>query len=88
MPAGSQGYIIEQAIVQIRICDSINRRRFKMNLQRAKEISVSPVMAHVTWNGTPVYIQHVDETNEMARIYPLDRPENEQDVPIRNLIEH
>ncbi len=45
-------------------------------------------MAHVTYNGVPVYIQRVDAQNETARIYPLDQPENEQDVPLSSLVEH
>jgi small acid-soluble spore protein H (minor) len=44
-------------------------------------------MTNVTYQGIPVYIQNVDEQNEMARIYPLDQPENEQSVPLNNLIE-
>ncbi|UUZ83919.1 small acid-soluble spore protein H [Paenibacillus sp. P26] len=59
-----------------------------MNKQRAAEIAASPVMAHVTYEGVPIYIQHVDEDNETARIYPLDEPENEQEVPLNNLEEH
>ncbi|MGG1663332.1 small acid-soluble spore protein H [Brevibacillus sp. NRS-1366] len=59
-----------------------------MNNQRAKEIAASPVMANVTCNGIPVYIQHVDEETEMARIYPLGEPENEQNVPLDSLKEH
>lgn len=59
-----------------------------MNTQRASEIAESPVMCHVTFNGTPVYIQHVDENNETARIYPLGEPQNEQEVPVNQLIEH
>ncbi|AIQ12215.1 small acid-soluble spore protein H [Paenibacillus durus] len=58
-----------------------------MNTQRAQEIAASPIMEHVTYEGTPIYIQHVDENTGMARIYPLDRPENEQTVPVRSLIE-
>ncbi|MFK7691200.1 H-type small acid-soluble spore protein [Paenibacillus sp. HJGM_3] len=58
-----------------------------MNTQRAQEISVSPVMADVRWNGTPIYIQHVDAANEMARIFPLGRPDQEQEVPVRSLVE-
>jgi small acid-soluble spore protein H (minor) len=58
-----------------------------MNTQRAKEISTSPVMVNVICNGVPVYIQHVDENNETARIYPLDEPEKEQVVALSNLIE-
>ena len=59
-----------------------------MNKQRAMEIAASPVMANVTCNGVPIYIQHVDEDNETARIYPLNQPENEQNVPLGSLIEH
>lgn len=58
-----------------------------MNKQRAKEIAASPVMQNVTLNGVPVYIQHVDEDAETARIYPLDEPENEQNVSLGQLIE-
>jgi small acid-soluble spore protein H (minor) len=58
-----------------------------MNNQRAQEIAVSPTMVDVTYNGTPIYIQHVDEKNETARIYPLDKPENEQSVPLSSLVE-
>ncbi len=59
-----------------------------MNKQRAQEIAASPVMANVTFDGVPIYIQHVDENNETARIYPLDEPENEQTVPLNSLVEH
>jgi small acid-soluble spore protein H (minor) len=58
-----------------------------MNNQRAQEIAVTPTMVDVTYNGTPIYIQHVDEKNETARIYPLDKPENEQSVPLSSLVE-
>ncbi|EEM86103.1 H-type small acid-soluble spore protein [Bacillus thuringiensis serovar vazensis] len=59
-----------------------------MNKQRAKEIAASPVMANVTYNGVPIYIQNVTENNETARIYPLNEPEKEQEIPLSNLIEH
>lgn len=58
-----------------------------MNKQRAKEIAASPVMANVTCNGIPIYIQHVDEETDMARIYPLGQPDNEQTVPVNSLKE-
>jgi len=58
-----------------------------MNTQRAQEIIESPNIINVTYQGTKVYIQHVDEHNEMARIYPLNKPENEQTVPLHSLIE-
>ncbi|MGC8227605.1 small acid-soluble spore protein H [Pseudobacillus badius] len=59
-----------------------------MNKQRAKEIADSPIMKHVTYQGMPIYIQHVDEENETARIYRLDEPEHEQTVSLNNLEEH
>jgi len=45
-------------------------------------------MVHVTYKGMPIYIQRVTEENEVARIYPLDHPENEQEVPLGSLEEH
>ncbi|PYZ96471.1 small acid-soluble spore protein H [Alteribacter lacisalsi] len=59
-----------------------------MQAGRASEISQSPVMANVTYFETPVYIQHVDEQNGTARIFPLDNPEQEQEVPLSQLTEH
>ncbi|MDE3838844.1 small acid-soluble spore protein H [Bacillus methanolicus] len=59
-----------------------------MNSQRAQEIAASPVMANVTYNGVPIYIQNVDEKNETATIYPLDEPENIQNVSLSSLTEH
>ena len=59
-----------------------------VNVQRAEEISQSPLIAKVTYNGEKVYIQHVDKDKHTARIYPLDDPQNEQEVPITKLIEH
>lgn len=58
-----------------------------MNIHRAQEIAASPIMANVLLNGTPIYIQHVDEDRETARVFPLDQPENEQEVPLDLLIE-
>lgn len=58
-----------------------------MHKRRAQEISASPIMANVSYNETPIYIQHVDEKNETARINPLDDPENEQDVSLNELKE-
>jgi small acid-soluble spore protein H (minor) len=59
-----------------------------MNTKRAAEIAASPVMANVTHEEVLVYIQHVDEDNETARIYTLDNPEEEQNVPTNRLVEH
>ena len=34
-----------------------------------------------------IYIQHVDENNGTARIYELDNPQIEQEVPLSSLKE-
>lgn len=59
-----------------------------MNTQRAQEIAESSVMANVTYQGTSIYIQHVDHDKETARIYPLNESEQELEVPIQSLVEH
>jgi small acid-soluble spore protein H (minor) len=58
-----------------------------MNVGRAKEIVESADVISVTYEGTPVIIQHVDESSKMARIYSRTNPEEERDVPVLNLIE-
>ncbi|MCP3031888.1 H-type small acid-soluble spore protein [Halobacillus sp. A1] len=58
-----------------------------MNRQRAEEIAASPVMASVTFNNMKVYIQHVNENGETARIYDLSDPKNELDVSLDELNE-
>ncbi|MFM9281176.1 small acid-soluble spore protein H [Paenibacillus jiagnxiensis] len=58
-----------------------------MNIQRAQEIAASPVMANVLCDGAQIYIQHVDEQNETARIYPLGNPQEEREVPLYALTE-
>ncbi|MFZ4453225.1 H-type small acid-soluble spore protein [Salibacterium aidingense] len=59
-----------------------------MDVLRAQEISESPVMADVTYDGTPIYIQHVYEESNTARIYSLDDPDQELTVPLYHLEEH
>ncbi|MEH7492443.1 H-type small acid-soluble spore protein [Neobacillus sp. 3P2-tot-E-2] len=58
-----------------------------MNVGRAKEIADSMDMINVTYEGTPVIIQHVDDNTKMARVYSKSDPENELEVPVLNLIE-
>lgn len=55
--------------------------------KRAKEIASSPVMADVTFNGSKVYIESVDENNGTAVIHFLDQPQTKQEVPTNNLVE-
>ncbi|MEA4847462.1 MAG: H-type small acid-soluble spore protein [Clostridiaceae bacterium] len=59
-----------------------------MDRRRAKAITASPVMTHVTYNGIPIYIENVDEISGVASIHPLDQPANRQRVPITSLVEH
>jgi small acid-soluble spore protein H (minor) len=56
--------------------------------QRAQQIADSQTMAHVTYDGTPIYIEHVDQQNGMATIHPLDNPNNKQSVSVSFLTEH
>ncbi|GGE30587.1 small, acid-soluble spore protein H [Pullulanibacillus camelliae] len=58
-----------------------------MNKERAIEIVNSPEMISVSYQGQPIYIQHVNDSGETARIYPLSAPEQEQEVPLTSLIE-
>lgn len=59
-----------------------------MDKQRAQEIAASPVMANVTYQGKQIYIQHVDDQSGRAHIFPLDQPEQVQEVSVEELIEH
>jgi small acid-soluble spore protein H (minor) len=54
---------------------------------RAKEISDSPEMLIVSYFGVPVFIEHVNLGAGTARIHPLDRPDEEQTVPVDVLTE-
>ncbi|HDR7888578.1 H-type small acid-soluble spore protein [Bacillus toyonensis] len=58
-----------------------------MNIQRAKELSVSAEHTNVSFQGMPVMIQHVDESNETARIYEVKNPGRELTVPVNSLEE-
>jgi small acid-soluble spore protein H (minor) len=58
-----------------------------MDAQRAQEIASSPTMANVKYNGTQIYIEHVDQNNGTATIHSLVEPNNKQSVSVSNLIE-
>jgi small acid-soluble spore protein H (minor) len=58
-----------------------------MDAQRAQEISLSPTMENVNYNGKSIYIEHVDQKNGTATIHPLDDPNSKQSVPVSSLIE-
>ncbi|CAH2214929.1 H-type small acid-soluble spore protein [Tepidibacter aestuarii] len=59
-----------------------------MNNQRAKEIASSPIMANVTYNGSQIYIESVNENNDSASIHFLNQREKSQEVPLSSLTEH
>lgn len=59
----------------------------KMDKTRAKEIASSPVMADVTYNGTPIYIESVNVNKETAKIHTLDHPNSIQEVSLTRLVE-
>lgn len=69
------------------IYQSDTERSLTMNIQRAKEISESMEQTNVTFQGMSVMIQHVDETNETARVYEATNPNRELTVPINSLEE-
>lgn len=52
-----------------------------------KSLSVSAEQANVSFQGMPVMIQHVDESNETARIYEVKNPGRELTVPVNSLEE-
>ena len=58
-----------------------------MNKRRAKQIASSPIMANVTYEGTPVYIERINDITGTAYIHPLDMPGMRRGVFISELTE-
>ncbi|WP_062199597.1 H-type small acid-soluble spore protein [Massilibacterium senegalense] len=58
-----------------------------MNVLRAKEISQSATIVDVTYNGTLIMIQDINEATEMARVYNRTNREQEMTVPVAQLME-
>lgn len=58
-----------------------------MDKKRAQEIASSPVMANVAFNGTPVYIENVNENRGTANIHSLDNPRDKREVSVKKLEE-
>lgn len=58
-----------------------------MNIARAKEIAETGKTVHVTFQGAPVMIQHVNEQDGTARIYSISNPDQEQTVTVNSLEE-
>ena len=59
----------------------------KLDSERAKEILQSQALINVSYRGIPVYIQDIIEERQMARVFPLDEMNNEQDVDLGGLHE-
>jgi len=59
-----------------------------MDNSRAKEIVNSQEMIKVTYDGIPVYIEEVNEDNNIAKIRFLDGSNKIDKVSITNLEEH
>jgi len=58
-----------------------------LNKRRAKQIASSPIMANVTYEGTPVYIERINDITGTAYIHPLDMPGMRREVFISELTE-
>ncbi len=58
-----------------------------MHKDRIMEILDSPDLIEVTYKGTPIFIEQVDEDLKQARVYPLDDPAKHFDVEIERLQE-
>ncbi|NLO48691.1 MAG: H-type small acid-soluble spore protein [Clostridiales bacterium] len=59
-----------------------------MDPERAKQIAKSPIMANVTFEHKPVYIESVNEAQMTADIHYLDRPQVRKQIPLGRLVEH
>jgi small acid-soluble spore protein H (minor) len=58
-----------------------------MNIKRAQEIVTSSDMIPVSYNGTPIYINSINNNTETANIHPLNEPNKNQEVSVSTLTE-
>ncbi|EKQ57525.1 MULTISPECIES: H-type small acid-soluble spore protein [unclassified Clostridium] len=58
-----------------------------MDKERAQEIFSSPNMINVTYHGTPIYIESINNNAGTANIHFLNNPKNTEEVLITNLQE-
>jgi small acid-soluble spore protein H (minor) len=58
-----------------------------MNVSRAQQIIESEKEIEVLHNGTPVWLQSVDESSLTARAYTREQPDNEMNIPVSELHE-
>lgn len=59
-----------------------------MDHKRAKEIISSPIMADVTYKGSKIYMEDVNEADQTCTIHYMSQPENSLKVPLTTLKEH
>jgi small acid-soluble spore protein H (minor) len=59
-----------------------------MDVNRAKQIIDSPKEIIVHYNDTPVWLQSVDDQAQVARVYTRENPDDEKQVPVKELMEH
>ena len=59
-----------------------------MDNQRAKEIISSPNMMDVTYNGTKVYMESLNESSHSCIIHFLNQPVTKLNVPLSDLKEN
>lgn len=58
-----------------------------MDNQRAKEIISSPNMADVTYHGTNIYLESLDESTQSCIVHFLNQPVTRLNVPLSSLRE-
>lgn len=58
-----------------------------MDVGRAKQIVESPHEIEVHHQGVPVWIQHLDEGHQTARVYTRENPDHEKVVSVQELVE-
>ena len=59
-----------------------------MDKIRAKQIAASPIMADVTYNEMPIYIDNVNYEKATAKVHYLNESGNVFEVPLNKLSEH
>lgn len=59
-----------------------------MDNQRANEIISSPNMADVTYHGTNVYLESLDESTQSCIVHFLNQPVTRLNVPLSSLKEY
>lgn len=58
-----------------------------MDSKRAKEILSSSSMIDVAFNGSMVYIEKVNESNDTCTVHYMNRPDQKMDVLASSLTE-